>query len=66
MPYVDQLTAALALARGRPANAAQQPSVNVPCGRLLARALEFATQAVLMAWNFPVKATKVGSISIRS
>ena len=59
MPYVDQVTAALALARGRLANAAQQPSVDVLCGRLLARALEYATQAVLVAWGFPVKVTKV-------
>jgi predicted nucleotidyltransferase len=59
MPYVDQVTAAFALARNRLANAAQQPAVNVQCGRLLARALEFAAQGVLVAWNFPVKVPKV-------
>jgi hypothetical protein len=59
MPYVDQVTAAFALARNRLANAAQQPSVTVTCGRLLARALEFAVQGVFVAWGYPVKAQKV-------
>jgi predicted nucleotidyltransferase len=59
MAYVDPVTAAFAMARGRLANAAQEPPGNVPCGRLLARALEFAAHSVLMAWDFPVKVTKV-------
>jgi predicted nucleotidyltransferase len=59
MAYVDQVTAAFATAHGRLANAAEEPSVNVACGRLLARAFEFAALGVLIAWDFPVKITKV-------
>lgn len=59
MPYADPITAAFVLARNRLAHAAQQPSVTVTCGRLLARALEFAVQGVFVAWKYPVKVPKV-------
>jgi len=45
MPYADPVTAAFALACSLLVHASQQPSVTVTCGRLLARALEFAGPA---------------------
>jgi predicted nucleotidyltransferase len=59
MPYADPVTAAFALARNRLAHAAQQPSATVTCGRLLARALEFAVQGAFVAWKYPVAVPKV-------
>ena len=59
MPYADPVTAAFALSRNRLVHASQQPSVTVTCGRLLARALEFAVQGVSVAWKYPVKVPKV-------
>ena len=59
MPYVDQVTAAFAMARNRLAQAAKESSATVVFGRLLARSFEFAVQGVFMAWGYPVKVTKV-------
>ena len=59
MPYVDQVTAAFAMARNRLAQAAKESSATVVFGRLLSRSFEFAVQGVFMAWGYPVKVTKV-------
>jgi hypothetical protein len=57
MAYVNQIKAHLADARGRLAHAASRAEVWPECGKVLARAFEFAAAAVLIAWGDPYKAT---------
>ena len=59
MSYVNQIDAHLAYARGRLAYAERSADSNWPsCTGALARSLEYAVGAVLMAWGEPHKADR--------
>jgi hypothetical protein len=59
MPDADPVDVAIAMARGVLVNASREPRLNATASGLLARALEFAVQAVFLAWDYPVAAPKV-------
>lgn len=56
MAYVNQVDAHLAEARARLAHAATRAETWPECGKVLARAFEFAAAAVLISWGDPYKA----------
>ena len=58
MPYVNQVDALLATARGNLAHATCQADSWPGCGMVLARAFENAVCAVFMAWDDPYKPGK--------
>jgi hypothetical protein len=59
MPDANPVDVAIATARGVLVNASREPELNATASGLLARALEFAVQAVFLAWDYPVAAPKV-------
>ena len=58
MPYVNQVDALLATARGNLAHATRRADSWPGCGMVLARAFENAVCAVFMAWDDPYKPGK--------
>lgn len=58
MAYINQVDAHVAQARGLVAHAATRAEAWPECGKVLARAFEFAAAAVLISWGDPYKADR--------